>query len=58
MVTLNQLVKNNRKKRQTKYSKIALKDSPQRKGVCLKVTTTNPKKTKFGCSKNMQSSVK
>jgi small subunit ribosomal protein S12 len=44
MVTLNQLVKNSRKKRQTKYSKIALKNSPQRKGVCLKVTTTSPKK--------------
>jgi len=44
MVTLNQLIKNKRKKRQTKYSKIALKYSPQRKGVCLKVTTTSPKK--------------
>ncbi len=44
MVTLSQLIKNKRKKRQTKYSKIALKDSPQRKGVCLKVTTTSPKK--------------
>ncbi len=44
MVTLNQLIKNKRKKQPTKYSKIALKDSPQRKGVCLKVTTTSPKK--------------
>jgi small subunit ribosomal protein S12 len=44
MITLNQLVKNKRKKRQIKSSKIALKYSPQRKGVCLKVTTTSPKK--------------
>jgi small subunit ribosomal protein S12 len=44
MVTLSQLIKNKRKKRQIKYAKIALKDSPQRKGVCVKVTTTSPKK--------------
>ena len=44
MVTLSQLVKNVRKKKPNKYSKIALKNAPQRKGVCVKVSTTNPKK--------------
>lgn len=44
MLTLNQLVKKARKKRKIKVSKVALVYAPQRKGVCLKVTTTSPKK--------------
>lgn len=44
MVTLNQLLKKPRKKKEFKISKIALVHAPQRKGVCLKVTTTSPKK--------------
>ena len=44
MVTLNQLVREGRVKKQTKYSKVALINSPQRKGVCVRVSTTSPKK--------------
>jgi|TARA_R110000744_G_scaffold269171_6_gene382557 small subunit ribosomal protein S12 len=44
MVTLNQLVRKGRVKKQTKYSKVALINSPQRKGVCVRVSTTSPKK--------------
>lgn len=44
MVTLNQLVKKPRKKRIIKKPKKALIKSPQRKGICMKVTTTSPKK--------------
>jgi len=44
MVTLNQLLRNARKKKPVKIAKIALANAPQRKGVCLKVTTTSPKK--------------
>ena len=44
MLTLNQLLRNSRIKKKIKRSKIALFKSPQRKGVCLKVTTTSPKK--------------
>ena len=44
MLTLNQLIKKQRKKRKTKVSKLALINTPQSKGVCLRVTTTSPKK--------------
>jgi small subunit ribosomal protein S12 len=44
MVTLNQLIRKGRKKKPTKYSKTALITSPQRKGVCVRVSTTSPKK--------------
>lgn len=44
MVTLNQLVKKTRKKKIKKFSKKALRYSPFKKGVCVKVTTTSPKK--------------
>jgi small subunit ribosomal protein S12 len=44
MVTLNQLLKKKRIKRKIKTPKKALLFSPQRKGVCIKVTTTSPKK--------------
>jgi small subunit ribosomal protein S12 len=44
MLTLNQLLNKSRKKKKIKVSKIALVNSPQRKGVCLKVSTTSPKK--------------
>jgi len=44
MVTLNQLLRKPRKKKIFKIAKIALINAPQRKGVCLKVTTTSPKK--------------
>lgn len=44
MPTLHQLSKNCRVVRKRKYQKPALKFSPQRKGVCLKVFTSKPKK--------------
>lgn len=44
MLTLNQLIRGNRKPKQMKSSKKALVSAPQRKGVCVKVTTTSPKK--------------
>ena len=44
MSTLNQLLKKCRKKKKNKYSKPALANSPQRKGVCTRVYTTSPKK--------------
>ncbi len=44
MLTINQLLKKFRKKKKNKIIKIALATSPQRKGVCVKVTTTSPKK--------------
>jgi small subunit ribosomal protein S12 len=44
MLTLNQLINKQRKKRKIKVAKLALVNAPQRKGVCIKVTTTSPKK--------------
>lgn len=44
MLTLNQLLNKNRIKKKKKVSKIALVSSPQRKGVCVRVSTTSPKK--------------
>nr|YP_009118098.1 ribosomal protein S12 [Malawimonas californiana]AJF22879.1 ribosomal protein S12 [Malawimonas californiana] len=44
MTTLNQLKKKPRKTKLHKTKKKALTKCPQRKGVCLKVTTTTPRK--------------
>jgi small subunit ribosomal protein S12 len=44
MVTYNQLIKIGRKTRSIKRPKKALLKSPQRKGVCVRVSTTSPKK--------------
>ncbi len=44
MPTINQLIKQNRKKVISKSKRGALKGSPQKRGVCLRVYTTNPKK--------------
>lgn len=44
MSTLNQKIKNPRKHKITKAKTPALNKSPQKKGVCTKVYTTNPKK--------------
>ncbi len=44
MPTINQLVKNGRIKAQSKTKSPALKRSPQRRGVCVRVYTTTPKK--------------
>ena len=44
MPTINQLVRNGRKVKTRKKRARALEDSPQRRGVCLQVTTRTPKK--------------
>ena len=44
MPTIHQLLKNPRKKGSVKSKSAALKNCPQRKGICVKVYTTNPKK--------------
>jgi small subunit ribosomal protein S12 len=44
MPTINQLVRNGRKKSVKKTTTPALKGSPQKRGVCVRVYTTTPKK--------------
>ena len=44
MPTLNQLVRKGRQKQVKKSSAPALDRSPQRRGVCTRVSTTTPKK--------------
>lgn len=44
MSTINQLVKKSRKKKIIRSKALALQKCPQRKGVCVKVYTTKPKK--------------
>ncbi|WP_163339986.1 30S ribosomal protein S12 [Desulfopila sp. IMCC35008] len=44
MPTINQLVRRGRKKSVTKTNTPALKGSPQKRGVCVRVYTTTPKK--------------
>lgn len=44
MPTINQLVKQGRKKGVKKSTVPALQENPQKRGVCISVTTTSPKK--------------
>ncbi len=44
MATVNQLVRNPRKRRTKKSNVPALEASPQKRGVCTRVYTTTPKK--------------
>lgn len=44
MPTLNQLVRNGRKRIEKKKDSPALSSCPQRRGVCIRVYTTTPKK--------------
>jgi small subunit ribosomal protein S12 len=44
MPTINQLVRKGRTKAHTKTSAPALQSCPQKRGVCLRVYTTTPKK--------------
>jgi small subunit ribosomal protein S12 len=44
MPTINQLVRNARKRVQKKKKTPALKGAPQKRGVCTRVYTTTPKK--------------
>ena len=44
MPTINQLISKKRRDKQVKSKSPALKNSPQKKGVCVRVYTTTPKK--------------
>ena len=44
MPTINQLVRKPRKRKRTKSATPVLEGSPQKRGVCLNVRTTTPKK--------------
>jgi small subunit ribosomal protein S12 len=44
MPTINQLIRNPRRKAQKRDKVPALKECPQRRGVCTRVYTTTPKK--------------
>lgn len=44
MPTINQLVRNERQKQTKKSTAPALKECPQKRGVCTRVYTTTPKK--------------
>lgn len=44
MPTINQLLKNPRKKKKIRSKSLALQKCPQKKGICVRVYTTNPKK--------------
>jgi small subunit ribosomal protein S12 len=44
MPTINQLVRNGREKARTKSASPALRQCPQKRGVCTRVYTTTPKK--------------
>src|SRR5271170_7856730 len=44
MPTINQLVRRGREKVRTKSASPALKQCPQKRGVCVRVYTTTPKK--------------
>ncbi|MEW6327285.1 MAG: 30S ribosomal protein S12 [Thermodesulfobacteriota bacterium] len=44
MPTVNQLVRSSRKKVKRKSSAPALRECPQKRGVCVRVYTTTPKK--------------
>lgn len=44
MPTINQLVRHGRKKMKSRTNTPALKGSPQKRGVCVRVYTTTPKK--------------
>ena len=44
MPTINQLVRNGRKKQRKKTSAPALEKCPQKRGVCVRVYTSTPKK--------------
>ncbi|WGS66187.1 30S ribosomal protein S12 [Enterobacteriaceae bacterium ET-AT1-13] len=44
MVTINQLIRKSRLSKKNKSNVPALKNCPQKRGVCIKVYTTTPKK--------------
>ena len=44
MATINQLVRHGRKRKRSRSNTPHLKGSPQKRGVCIRVYTTTPKK--------------
>ncbi len=44
MPTINQLIRLGRKQQRVKSKSVALKECPQKRGVCTRVYTTTPKK--------------
>ena len=44
MPTINQLIRQGRKKKKVRTKSPALKNCPQKRGVCVRVYTTTPKK--------------
>lgn len=44
MPTINQLIRNGRKPKEKKSKTRALQGNPQKRGVCIRVTTMTPKK--------------
>jgi small subunit ribosomal protein S12 len=55
MPTIQQLIRSERQTIKKKTKSPALKSCPQRRGVCTRVYTTTPKKTKFGVTKSRSS---
>jgi small subunit ribosomal protein S12 len=54
MPTINQLVKSGREKQKRKTAAPALKACPQKRGVCIRVYTSTPKKPIPGEGHNLQ----
>jgi small subunit ribosomal protein S12 len=52
--TTNQLVREERKVKKEKTATPALQGSPQRRGVCTRVSTTTPKKPNSGAAQDRQ----
>ena len=52
MPTINQLVRKSRIKQITRNKVPALQKQPLKRGVCVKVYTTTPKKTKLSIKKS------
>jgi len=48
MPTIQQLIRSQRIKCETKTKSPALKSCPQRRGICTRVYTTTPKKAELG----------
>jgi small subunit ribosomal protein S12 len=48
--TINQLIRKGRAQKEVKTKSPALKACPQKRGVCTRVYTSTPKKTKLGSS--------
>ena len=55
MPTIQQLIRKGRVSKPTKSKAAALNACPQRRGVCTRVYTTTPKKTKLSNEKSCQS---